>query len=302
MNRTFATTTFAVALLGVSACKGGAADAVKLIPDAATVIGGVDVGALYKSKMYTGMKDKVETGEGKEVLEAAKACNLGPDAWKNVVFGMGSEPDNMAMVFTVTGIGKKENLECISGKIKEKTEEQPWTMEEKDGKLVLTIDEGKAIGYVVDDNTIAVASKPWADSVKELIGGKGKPAVDNSLKDVYGKADTKKTIWVAGNIPADMVKGTPAEGATNATVAVDMTGGIALSANVGFDKAETAKAKADEVNKQFEGFKGMAGSMGVPQGIVDSVKVEAKDTSVALSAKATDEEVDKLTELAKGAM
>ena len=62
MKRTFYTTTFAMALLGVAACKGGGADSAKLIPDAATVVGGVDVAGLVKSELYTTNKDLIEKG------------------------------------------------------------------------------------------------------------------------------------------------------------------------------------------------------------------------------------------------
>ena len=70
MKRTLATTTLAAALLSLGACKGGGAagDAAKLIPDAATVIGGVDIQAAMKSPLYTENKEKLEGGEGKEML------------------------------------------------------------------------------------------------------------------------------------------------------------------------------------------------------------------------------------------
>ena len=148
------------------------------------------------------------------MMDAAKECNLGPDTWKSVVFGFDPEggDSKLALVLVADGLGKKENLECIANKIKEKDDgKEPWTMEEKDGKLVLTIDEGKATGYVVNDSTLAVAGKDWAGAVQELIDGKGKPAVDNSLKDVLGRTDMSKAIWAAGVVPASMATG-PADG------------------------------------------------------------------------------------------
>lgn len=300
MKRTFATTTFAIALLGIGACKGGGGDAVKLVPDAATVIGGVDIAGLQKSPIWEDNKKFLEEGEAKEGLDAAKECNIGLDKWKTVTFGMDPMKGDSAMVlvFNADGIGKKENLECIHGKIKEKDGNEPWTMEEKDGKLVLTIDEGKATGYVINDNTLAVAGKDWAGSVKELIDGKGKAAVDGSLKDVVGRADKGKTIWAAGNLPADLLKGSPAEGATDAAASVDLSAGFGLAASVAFGSAEDAKAKADELQKQFDQMKGMATTMGAPQAAVDSVKIEAKDAAVQLSASITAEDLKKVQEAA----
>jgi hypothetical protein len=303
MKRTFATTTLAVALFGVSACKGGAtADAVKLIPDSATVIGGMDMKAITSSKLYTDNKAMLEQGEGKEVTEAARACNLGPEAWKSVVFGFDPKSENMAIALAGDAIGKKENLDCIAGKMKEKAQKDVLKVEEKEGKITLTADDGKMIGYVVNDGTIVMASQAWSAAVKELVDGKGKAAIDGNLKNAYGQADTGKTFWIAGSIPADMVKGSPVEGAQTASASLDMSKGVGVQATVAFDTAENAKAKGDELTKQWEGMKSMAGSMGVPQTVVDSVKIEVKDTKVSLSASASEEDVSKLAETAKKAM
>jgi hypothetical protein len=305
MKRTFATTTVAaVALLCVPACKGGAGDAAKLIPDSATVMGGFDLKALSSSDLYTKNEAMMKEGEAGEMMAALEGCKLGKETWKSVVFGAdpsGGE-EKMAFVLVVDGVGKKENLECIHGKIKEKAGEDPWTMEEKDGKFVLTMADGKGTGWVVDDNTIAVAGKAWEGAVKELIDGKGKPAIDNSLKDVVGRTDTGKAIWAAGTIPADMVEGSPAAGAKDAAGCVDVSNGLELSASVGFDSEETAKTKADELNKMFETVKGGAAAFGIPETVVSSVKIEAKGNAVAVGGKASKEDLDKITEAAKKAM
>ena len=286
MIRTLAPTTFAAALLSLTACKGGGAsgDAAKLIPDAATVIGGVNMQEMMKSPLYDGNKEMLEKGEQKEVMDAAKECNLGTDTWKSVVFGVDPEggDSKMAIVLVADGLGKKENLECVAGKIKEKDDgKEPWTMEEKDGKLVLTIDEGKVTGYVVNDNTVALAGKDWAGAVAELIDGKGKPAVDNSLKDVLGRTDMSKAIWAAGVVPASMATG-PADGMKDGALSVDMSSGLEIAASIGVKDADTATAKAEEFNKQFGEMKGMAGMFNVPTTVTDSVKIEAKDAAINL--------------------
>ena len=308
MKRTFATT-FAIALLGVGACKGGGSgDAVKLVPDSATFIGGVDIAALQKSELWNDNKKFLEEGEAKDVLEAAKACNLGLDKWKSVTFGMhhsafsmsGDEAPPGVIVLSADGIGKKENLECVHAKAKEKGEE-PFTMAEKDGRLVLDIDEGKDVGYVVNDNMLVIAGKGWADSVKELIDGKGKPAVDNGLKDAVGTADTSKALWFAGNLPSELLAGSPADGAKTAAGSVDFKSGVAFALSVTFGSADDAKSKATELQTQFDQVKGMAGAMGVPQGATDSVKIEAKGSAVNVSASLSNDDVKKLQETASKA-
>lgn len=298
MKRTFAITTISLSLLGLSACKGGAGDAMKFIPDGASVIGGADLAALQKSAAWEENKEKIESGEAGETMKAAEACNLGKATWKSVVFGADVEnaEGKMVIVFNVDGVGKKENLECIAGKIKEKSEKDPWTMEEADGKLTLTIDEGKATGYVVNDNMLVVAGKDWAGSVKELIDGKGKAAVDGSLKDVVGRAKTSEHVWVAGNIPESMAKG-PAEGLKSGQVSMNFSDGIAIAGDLGFGSADDATKKAEEFNKQFEQLKGMAGEM-VPKAVMESVKIESKDTAVHVEAKASKDDIKTISEKA----
>jgi hypothetical protein len=304
MKRTFATT-FVIALLGVGACKGGSGDAVKLVPDSATFIGGVDIVALQKSDLWTDNKKYLEEGEAKETLDAAKECNLGLDKWKSITFGVhhsafmgaaGDAPPPGVVVLAADGIGKKENLECIHGKVKEKSGDEPWTMEEKDGGIVLDIDEGKDVGYVVNDNMLVIAGKGWADDVKALIDGKGKPAVDNGLKEAVGSADTGKAIWFAGNLPSEMLTGSPAEGAKTAAGSIDLKSGLGLALAVTFGSSDDAKSKAEELQSQYDQVKGMAGAMGVPQSAADSVKIEAKGSAVNVSANLSADDVKKLQE------
>ena len=191
MKRTFVTTTLTLALLGVAACKGGGADSAKLIPDAATMVGGIDVKALVGSKAYTDNKDKIEKGEFKEFVDAATACNLGTDKWKSIAFGADPTKNQFAAVISADGIGKEDNLTCINGKVKEKSGKDAFKIEEKDGKKMMTMDDG-GVGYIVNEGSIVVATKDWAGPVKELVDGKGKSVFDGALKDVDAMLKGKK--------------------------------------------------------------------------------------------------------------
>lgn len=301
MNRTFVTTTLAAAVLSLTACKGGAGDSVKLIPDSATAVVGVDVKSVMASQLYKDNKEQLE-GEGKEVIEAAKKCNLGPDTWKSVVVGMdpAKGPGAMVAVISVDGIGKKENLECVQKEAKAANgDKEPFTLEEE-GKVLKMEDEG--VGYVINDNTLAFAGKDWADTVKKLKDGEGKNAMDGSLKDVVARTDTGKTIWFAGKVPEDM--GGMAAGALgfspkDAAGWVDLSSGLALNVSAG---AEDAEKIAGELNTKWEGVKGMASSQGAPQGAVDSVKIGNKDGAVTVEASISDEDLKKIAEQAKGAL
>lgn len=298
MNRTFATTTLAVAVFSMTACKGGAGDAVKLVPDSATLIAGVDIKGVMGSKLYADNKEKIE-GSGKAQIEAAKKCNLGPDTWKSVVIGADPSKGEGAMVAVITadGIGKKENLECVHKEAKAANgDKEPFTIEE-DGKVLKMDDDG--VGYVINDNTLAIAGKDWAASVKELRDGKGKNAMDGSLKDLVGRTDTGKHIWFAGKIPEDMAGMAKGAGFTpkDASGWVDLSSGLALNAAIGADDAEKVSG---ELQKQFDAMKGMATGQGVPQGVVDSVKIGNKDGALTFEMAASDDDITAIMKKAGG--
>lgn len=303
--KTFATTTFAFALLGLAACKGGGGDAAKFIPEAATIVGGIDLAGVQGTQSWKDNKAMVES-QGKEVLDAMTACNLGLDKWKSVTFGVdpAGGDGKMAAVVVADGLGKKENLDCAAGKIKEKSGgKDPWTAENEGKTLKMT--DGQ-VAYVVDDNTVVVAGKDWAADVEKLTKGEGKNAFDGPLKDVIGRTDTGKHVWFAGKLPDDAKGAAKMLGDVGEPQDVagwlDMSGGVEAWIAIGFKSGDEATKAKDAAQKQFDAFKGMAGQMGVPQAVVDSVKFDTKDTAATVSAKVTDADMKTIQEKMGGMM
>jgi hypothetical protein len=299
MKRTFTTTTIAVALAGLlSACKGGAGDAVKVIPEAATMVGGVDVAGLLSSKLYTdNLKAMVEEGPGKDALAALKECGLGLDKFKSVTFGTDGKSDkNSVYVVAADGIGKKETLECLA-KAKDKLGAELTI--ESDGKVVKA---GPLTGYVVNDNTLAVAGEGWASAVKDLVDGKGKPVTDGALKDVIGRADTGKTVWFAGVVPTEM--GTMAQGMLGSAPkdvagSVDLSSGLAVKASVGLASADDATKAKEAAEKQFAALKDSAPA-DVPKSAIESVKFGTDGSAVTVEASISNDDLGAIAKQAAG--
>ncbi|MEM7153410.1 MAG: hypothetical protein AAF799_11250 [Myxococcota bacterium] len=305
MKRTFATSTFAVALLGVAACKGGGGDAAKFIPEAATVVGGADLAGLQKTKLWTdNLKGMVESN-GKEQLAAMGECKLGLDKFKSVTFGVDPNggDDKMAVVIAADGIGVKANLDCAHDKIKEKEGKEPWTAEE-DGK-VLKMANGGAVAYVVDDNTLVVSGKDWAEDVKKLTKGEGKSAFDGSLKDVLGKTDTGKHVWFAGKVPEKEGKGAAEQlGAAPASFAgyADLSSGVETKILVGFASGDEAESVKTKVQGMWDGmFKDMAKAQ-TSEEVINSVKFGTSGEFFTVEAKASDADLAKSMEGLKAFM
>lgn len=302
MKRTFATTTLAVAVLSMTACKGGAGDSVKLVPDAAIMVAGVDVKGVMGSKLYTDFKEKIEASS-KEELEAFKKCNLGPDTWKSAI--VGADPTKgegaVVVVLTADGVGKKENLECVNKEGKAANGDKDLFTFEEDGK-VLKMEDDKGVVYVINDNTVAYAGKDWAAPVKELRDGKGKSAIDGSLKALVGRTDSGKHIWFAGTVPSDMggmASGMAGFTPKDVTGWVDLSSGLSLQMAAGADDAEKV---AGELNTKIEAGKALATAQGIPETAVNSVKVGNKDGAVTVEASLSDADLKTLTDKATAMM
>ncbi|MBZ5713498.1 hypothetical protein [Nannocystis pusilla] len=304
MKRTILTTLAATALIAIPACKGGASAAGgKLIPEQATIMAGIDVGGLLKSKLYADNKAIAESQAGyKEVVEAAKGCNLDPEkAITSVLIGTDAK-DGVAVVITGTGIGDEKNLTCIADKAKEKNNGKvPFTIADEGGKKAIKMDDGT--GYIVDAGTVVIASKPWAAAVKDLVDGKGKAAVDGPHKDLFTRADQSRHIWFAGVAPEQLAGMAKAQGEVDVkdfSGSVDLSDGLGVKLAAGLGSADQAaglKKKADEALPMAK--MGLA-MVGLPATVADTVKIDAKDALLSFEISLSSSDLKTLQEKAGG--
>lgn len=288
------TTTLAVSLLVLPACKGGAsADAVKLIPDEAEFIIGLNPKAITGSEAYKSVQAEIEAEEDyKEMMTSAEECGLKPTEFDAIVIGANQAEDFVAVIVG-DGIGEDDNATCLIKKIQKASgEEEVAEVTKEDGKKVIQFTDGRA--YLVNKNMMAMATTAWQDKVGELIDGKGSPAIENSKKDLYGKVDTKAAMWFLADVPAElagMAAMAAPEAAEVKTAAgtIDLSKGAAVNFIAGFDSEDKAKAVAEKLQALFDGVKGEA-----PKelaGVVESLKIEASGNDVKLSVSATTEEI-----------
>jgi hypothetical protein len=307
MKQTIFVTLAATALLGLSACKGGGnAAGSKLIPEQATIMGGIDIAGLMKTKHYTDNKGMLESQrEWTEMSAAAKACNLDPEkALGSILFGTDGKA-NFAAVITGEGLGDEKNLTCIADKAKEKNGgKTPFTIADDGGKKVLRMDGGDGTGFIVDAKTVIFVSKSWEGAVKELMDGKGKPAIDGPNKAVFARADQSKHIWAAGLIPAEaagMAKGMGAE-PKDFSISLDLADGMSFQAALGLASADQATALKKKADEGLAMVKGLAPMMGIPAKALETLKIDTKDNQISVSASMSNDDVKQLQEKAGAAM
>jgi hypothetical protein len=307
MKQTIFITLAATALLGLSACKGGSSAAGgKLIPEQATIMGGIDVAGLMKTKHYSENKAMLESQrEWTEMSAAAKACNLDPEkALSSIIFGTDGKA-NFAAVITGEGLGDEKNLTCIADKAKEKNGgKTPFTIADDGGKKVLRMDGGEGTGYIVDGKTVVFASKGWEAAVKDLIDGKGKAAPDGPNKAIFARADQSKHLWAAGLIPgevAGMAKAMEAD-PKDFSVALDLADGMSFQAAVGLASADQAQAVKKKADEGLAMVKGIAPMMGIPAKAIETLKIDVKDNQITVSASMSHDDVKQLKDKAGAAM
>lgn len=295
------TSTLAVSLFVLPACKGGAsADAVKLIPDGAEAIAGINLKTVTGSEVWKTYSAKIPDDGVKEFDTTLGECNLKMDALDAVVFGMTQKGD-FSVVIAGEGIGDPDNATCMVNKMNEKNgDSTKVSVEQVDGLDVINATDGRM--FLVSKNMVAFASTSWQDSVAKLIGGEGTSAIDGNQKDLYKKADTKAAVWFTGIVPSEMAGQAPkgmadkAASVKNIVGKVDLSNGVALELIAGFGDEDSATGAATELQGLIDQFGPMAGEE--LAGVVKSVKVEAKGTDVNLAVSATMADLEAASKMA----
>jgi len=280
----------------------GSAD--KLSPTDAALLAHVDMKGLSGSPLWAANKALMDSDpEVKKQMDAFTACNMPFNGFRTVDIGVGAEAKNIAVVATGGGIGKAENLRCLQDKLKD----NQWKLEDvAGGKPRLVFDNGEAFGYLVDDDTLAIATKAWDGAVTGLMAGKGTSVRDGGLKDVLARADQSKHVWFAGNLPPQLAAMATAQpgmsgmaGLKSVAGSLDLSAGLGLVLAFGMENADRAKASLAEVQKQFASVKPMAGMLGIPMTAVDKVTFAANDAAVTMTASLTMDEINAMSSAMK---
>ncbi len=292
----------AVSLLLLPACKGGAsADAVKLVPDDAEFIVGINPKALTGSDLYKEFSSEFEKEDDfKEAMTAFEDCGLKPTEFDAVVIGATANEDFVAIIVG-DGVGEDDNASCVIKNIQKMSgDEESAEVTKSDGKKVIELGDGRA--YLVNKNMLALTTTSWEDKIGELVDGEGKAAIDNGKKDLFGKVDSKAAVWFIAEVPADVagmgaMMGAP-EVADVKTVAgsVDLSKGMALSFIAGFGDDDKAEAVVEKVTSMVDEVKDTDEVKDFSD-VVNSLKIEASGGDVTISISASMDDIKKVKEM-----
>lgn len=272
------------------------ADAMRYIPDGANLLLGMDSAKVVGSALMMDNMDLVREGDVGEALAAADACHVGVSTWKYAVVGGNTEKDREVVVFfSATGVGERRTLDCIGQRITEADPQERFEVGEENGRVVvLGGNDGEKI-YAVSDDVIAIVGRDSQVAFNELLNGNGRPALEGSLKGTLASVDQSKHIYF-GMVATDDMRIGATEGLESVTGSVDLSAGLSVVLSGEFSESAKASELSDIANKQFNELKGMAGAFGIPDGIVESVRIEPKGAAIDISVSATGDELKELSE------
>ncbi len=185
-----------------------------------------------------------------------------------------------------TGIGKVEVVECAAKKLGGAASIE--LKDGADGGKELVLGGGDAVGLMMGDDMIVLASKEWADRVRTLAKGEGESAVDGSMKDLAARAGMGPGLSFAAKIPASLAPNVPVPGVEDITghfsTSADMQE-VSLAFAVGTASEEASTAVTTILKEQYAAFKPALALYGVPKTLADRVAIsqEANVTKVDLT-------------------
>lgn len=287
-----------VATLG---CAPKAVAPMKLIPEGAVALAGVDLSALMATPMFkNNEQDLLGAPEVKTAMDAMKACKLDLTTGTKLLLGV-ADDQKVAFSLQSKGIGVEANVTCLAQKAKD-SGANDVEFKDTNGKKSLVLGGGEGVCFLASADVLACASKDWVTDLTAILDGKGKSAVDGSLKTAAAAADQAKPIWFSAEMTgtlAEGLTGSPLEKAKSMSGSLDLTNGLAVGLKAGMGSPEDATALATEVNAELGKVLPLAPMVGVPKPVVDSVKVEAQGSDVTAAVAATTEELKTIMDAAK---
>ena len=281
---------------------GGPVAPISLIPADANVVLGVNFEELVSSAVWRANEAKIRAADTEHLLDDARACNLGPDKWRTLVMAVNANAsEQQVIVMSAFGIGTVGALECINAKASAQGEPLFASIKQEGDELVVVRAAEQGRGWALDSDTLVLAGPGWQDAVAGLIRGDGKTVMNGPLATTLGGTDVSASLWGAAALPTSMANGV-LSGAQDIVGHVYLGSGAGIALRVKFESGESATLKSEELAKAWAGFKGMLGAQGIPNGVLDSVRIEPQVDWVQLTASASDRDVLEISKTIETAM
>lgn len=281
--------------------KGVEVAAIDLVPAGADMVIGMTLapvrGSALSAPLWGAMQSDPDIAG---IARAMETCDVALD---NLTAMLAStvEGAELLIVMEAPGIGNEDKMKCVE---KEGTPagEDPGVLRfETHGDIRRAPQEGGGWLIILNKNAIAVVDTTWEVEVFNRIANESARAKDGPLAGVLGRVDPKQHLWAALTFSeaerADFGDLNGADGLTDILVNVDLSTGMAVTANMGFDKAANASSFTEAFPPLLTMSKGELVAIGLPPEAVDSVKLNAEGPSVRAVMTVSAEELPGLISL-----
>jgi len=283
------------------------AGALAKLPAEASVVGGLDVEALRKTKVWSSVLEARDADvKSKQEYEAFKA-ETGFDPVTSVTavhFAAPDDADKSKEFGALVALSAPVDEKKLVAYLEKEAAKEHRTVErsQHQGKTLYAVKDG---GWTVslaflDDKLIAVGGPAWSKKLVELASGQGNGLEKNAkMMALIGRANRKALLWVAGDVP-------PEKGATPLQVTIKSfaasldlpASGFQLDATTTTNSADEGKKLADVATKQVAQLKPMAAALGL-DALVASLKIQQAGADVSFGLSLNEAQLDALVGKAK---
>lgn len=276
-------------------CDASHSAALRIFPDDATVLAGVDIAAVIQAPAFGPFLAVDAPMDLRPALAAATQCGLGRDTWRSVTFASTLSSSNTGFALRADGAGSLDKLECVRARMKADSGKDPFTLATTPSGIELAFDDGSR-GWVVDPCTVVIASKQWIAPVRARMQGVGTAAIEGRLASATARADQRKHAWLA-IVTDPVLMGSTLPGVQDLAASLEVTSRVSLTASLAFAEPSAAAKQSAELERQVSSMKSMFVSMGVPQSIADRIKIGPAGSFVMISADADERELAQIAKL-----
>jgi len=271
--------------------KGVDIDAVELVPNDAQIAFGFDMEPIERSPVSGPLGEGIRRDPNfAPIIDTLPKCEVDTNKLEGVV-AMQLDSDNVFIAFDAPGIGNEQLLECLEKEHAKAdgTTEPKAAVFEAHGKVRRARQDGGGWAVILNDHTVAFVEGSWEGEIFARIDDPGARTHDGPLGAALRRVDTDAHVWGAMQLDDEMRSAMSAAPGSaqlqNASVTVDLSDGIAVSAELEFSEAGQAEAFATSLQAQMTSMKQMYLAASFPPSAVESIEIDAEATIVSGSLK-----------------
>lgn len=234
----------ALTIVGSSAFAGDGSALLRLLPDSASAVVGINVEQLRGTSLFEQATAIARASDdAQEQLNAISADGFDPFQAANTVVVASTEVSDDAADRMLVLVEATFPREAIVSQLTTAGFEHS----EIGGAAVYR--KSQSTVAMLSDSLLAIGHFDLVSIAANANAGQG-GGLGSTLAAQVSSVDKSKAIWIAANLPAD------ANGAQHARASIDLANGFALAANIVMDTAENATNSATQLTTQVGAIAG----------------------------------------------